>query len=132
MSEERLIIPKRPQHHKHRFVAAVAVCGLAVLGVWGWQMKMTFDRYAADRAALGEQREQALTEVGERLDLDENAAAVKEGVDEIQALIEQIAREEMAKEQVLDEVKQEMGEMTTTPEAADQQGVVAGETTEAN
>lgn len=134
MSEERLVIPRKPRHHRYRFVAALALCGLAVAGVWGAQMKMTFDRYAAERAAQSKDGTQALSEVGERLQLDESAAEIQASVDEIQGMIEDIARQEMAKEQVLDAVKSQIGE-TVAPaglplSGEGSEGVVAGETTE--
>lgn len=132
MSEERLIIQKRPQHYKHRLVAAVAVCGLAVVGVWGLQMKMTFGKYAAQRQEA--QVDDALEQAHRQLDQSSSANTVQDGVDEIKGMIEAAVREQAAKNQAVEQVTDEMktqleagatAETTPAPE-------VAGETTEAN
>jgi uncharacterized iron-regulated membrane protein len=101
MSEQRLILPKRPHHHKHRLAAALAVCGLAVAGVWGVQMKMTFDRFSDGDKTVNID---ALTQAKSNLRLNESASAVQEGVDVIRDMVEQAAAEQAAKDAVLDQV----------------------------
>ncbi len=102
MSDDRLILPRRPQQHKRRFIAAMVVCGLIVTGVWGWQMKMTYERYTAARAAAVDS--QALTPVGESLNLNAEADSIKTSVNELKVLMEAMARQEVAKEQLRQEV----------------------------
>ncbi len=91
---------------------AVVVCGLVVAGVWAWQMKITFAKYAAERA-LHKQQMVAANDDGPVVDTDNNATLLKARLDEFKSLLEGAVLEEIAKDQVLDEVKQEL---TATPE----------------
>jgi|GEM_PF-3363068 len=132
MSEQRLILPKRPKHHQHRLLAALAIGGLLVVGVWGIQMKMTFDRYAVERQNAD--ADNAFTQAQESLRGQEQALEIRDSVDALQELVANMARRETAKNEVLDQVTEGMkAEMETGASAGtNPTPAVAGDTTEAN
>ncbi|MEK7183244.1 MAG: hypothetical protein AAB776_01275 [Patescibacteria group bacterium] len=122
MSEQRLILPKRPRHHQHRLLAALALGGLVVAGVWGLQMKMTFDRFATERQAAD--TDNAFTQARDSLRNQEEAAEIRESMSALQELVSDMTREQVAKDEILDQVTEGMKE--------EMEGEVAGETIEAN
>jgi hypothetical protein len=129
---ERLIIPHKPPHHRHRAWAAIALSVLVVAGIWGWQMRMTFAKYALDR------EDQALQATKETF--TEAAAAARdaqqEGAAALSDLVRQTIAEEQAKQEVLEQVGAGMVDQlappVAAPEAAAEAGAVAGETSEVN
>jgi len=127
MPEQRLIIQKRPRYHKHRLLAAVLVAGLAVAGVWGWQMKSTFARFSDERQA--NDTNDALSQARANLRSDTDTAAIRENADTLKDILTEIAREEVVKQEVLDQISEDMQAKITTDGS---EGVVAGEATEAN
>jgi IS1 family transposase len=132
MSEQRLILPKKPQHHKHRLLASIALGSLAIAGVWGFQMKVTFERFAAERAEADVT--DAFAEARENLNAQSKTSTIEENVSILRGFIEDMTRQEVAKEEMLDQVTEELKEDIEVGASANTtlDPAVAGETTEAN
>lgn len=122
MPEQRMILQKRPQHHKHRLMAAVILSGLGVASIWAWQMKTTFKTFAAEREAA--HLDDAFTQAKENVESSRDAAEIQDSVNVLQGLMSDLLREEAVKEEVLDQVAEDM--------KAEMDGAVAGEATEIN
>ncbi|MFZ2681803.1 MAG: hypothetical protein WAZ14_01790 [Patescibacteria group bacterium] len=121
MSDDRLILKRPPAHHKHKLLVAVAVLGLGVVGIWGFQMKTTYSRFTDLKA---EQRTaDAMETARENLEGNGDAAgAIQETVAELRAMLVAESEKEAAKQEVLDVVSESF--------KTEMSGEVAGETTE--
>ena len=121
MSEQRLIIPRKPHHHRRRFMTGVTVAVIAVVGVWGLQMKMTFDRYAAERNAQA--THDAFAQLKEGITPQETANNLEDEMSGLKDFINTIVLQQQAQTEL--EAKVTEGLQTQI-----QAGTVAGETTE--
>lgn len=118
---DRLIIPHKPSKHHHRLVAAMVLGALAVAGVWGWQIKMTFAKYVSDR------NDQVLAETKATFKqvIEDSREEQQLGTEAIADLVRTTLAEQAAKEAILADVQAAVGTEpalvapTTTPIASD-------------
>lgn len=131
MSEQRLIIKAHQPHKRRRFMVAVAVSLLVVLGVWGVQLNLTFARYKVNRQEHNE-LQAAAESIQAATQLPPEASPAQASLTKLQLLIEQAVAQEEAKDQVLEKVTEDLQAQMVQPQAesAPVTPVVAGEETE--
>ena len=122
MEGKRLIVPRKSHHHRRRAVTFMVVGLLAVAGVWGLQMKVTFSDFAQRP-----RQNNVFARTGEQL--EEGLAAVKpsdETIVEVGAFARQIqATLEAAQAVQTEQVAAEDSAAPTTDTAASGEGAVA-------
>jgi hypothetical protein len=101
-------------------MVGVLVVGAAVAGVWGWQIKNTFTRFAAERAE--QPATDMIADIRDRIETPQPAAIVQDSVDALELITNELETRQEVKQEVLDQVKAEL--------QAELGGQVAGETTE--
>jgi hypothetical protein len=117
---ERLVIPHKPPHHRHRAWAAIALSVFVIAGVWGWQMRMTFAKYALDR------EDKVLADTKEQF--QEAAAVTREAQQDGAAVLSDMLRQALAEQQAKDELLEAVGAEMVEEMAGEE--TVAGESVE--
>ncbi len=82
---DHLIIPKRSHRHQRHLLVGCIGLGILMVMIWGWQMKVTFARFASERQELN--LAETAGQVSDQLRLEERASALKQSVGEIKELL---------------------------------------------